>query len=423
MSYQETPTKLSLWEWARIMGVNPAHFFGIQFTDIQITTCARAWFQYEWQATDAVGREQVAQAIADAEEAIESHLHYRLLPDWEVDEWHRPTRAWRPESLNLGARNLRGFANTVDARWGHVISGGIRSKELVQAAAAITWSSTILPADYEETGTVTVATVALDPQEIALYHPGYDGDERYRIRPVSTSIAGGTATITFRRELAVLPDFYLSMDLDAESSAKLADGKDDADFESTVDVYRIYNDPQSQAAFLWEQPASPSCGVCSGSGCASCQYTTQTGCLLIRGDPAMGMLGYRPATWDSDELDFVDASWAVARDPDIVRLYYYAGLRDRRLQTEKLTMHPQWARAVAYYAASMLDRPPCTCFQIQWERWAQDRAFSGGADEHSIYRISARDLDNPLGTRAGALFAWRLLSRPGARIPQAIPTM
>ena len=97
------------------------------------------------------------------------------------------------------------------------------------------------------------------------------------------------------------------------------------------------------------------------------------------------------------------------RNPDVVRLFYYAGLRDKGRTCANIVMDREWARAVAYYAASLLDRPLCDCTVVkqQLERYSQDLAFQSGADETGSYQISADDLDCPLGTRRGALLAWK----------------
>lgn len=394
MARASTPTKLPLATFAKYMGFHPLHFEQVVYGPQ--THCDNVVFQHEWQTADKVSREEIARAIAEAEEKIENALGYRIVPSWEVDEW-RAT----PQQIS---RYLNNHSNIVQASWGYMISGGIKSSTVVEAAADIVYTDEDSDG-YFETATVTVTTVAVDPEEIHVFYPGKDGDQTWEIRPVEVVIASGTATITFRRELAVNPDLFDRLDIeDAE-----AVGTDDADFLSTVDVYRIYNDPQTQATLMWE-PYAGLCGVCNGSGCESCAYYVQTACLMVHGDPRQSILHYTPADWDSEDEVFTPATWMAGRNPEIVRLYYYAGWRNKSLRYTN-RMDPQWERTVAYMAAALLDRPPCDCVKGNWERWRQDLTLVAGSADGSVglgfFRNPEGALDNPFGTTRGEVNAWR----------------
>jgi hypothetical protein len=103
---------------------------------------------------------------------------------------------------------------------------------------------------------------------------------------------------------------------------------------------------------------------------------------------------------------FVAVEWARQRSPDIVRLWYYAGLRNKDLDCPTVTIDPDWERTVAYFAAALLDRPICECNNVQaWVRhWQRDLAIAG---EEEGLSISPADLDSEFGTRRGAVAAWR----------------
>ncbi len=416
---QTTPTKLSLDAWARIMGINPLHFAGVQIDEIQRTGCDSAFYQHEWQTSDAVSREEIARAIAQSESMIEDVLGYRLLPSWETDEWNPTVRPNIPEMWNLGHVDVRGYPMSLQARWGHFVSGGIESREIVSEGEAIVYASTRPPADYADEGTVgPVVTVALDPQEIQIFYPGKAGDDAYRIEPTSVEISAGSVTITFARHLAVTEDIIESMDLKAATGGnRIALGGTADNFLATVDVYRVYNDPQQQVSFLWQSVGN--CSVCGGSGtsCASCGYATQTGCLALTADPKFSRVVYRPATWSDTDQDFTDTAWAVAREPDLVRLYYLAGLRDKNRPNERITMAGEWQRAVAYLSAGMLTRQPCNCAQNQWRHWSEDLALvQGGLEQMSRFQTTRRILNNPFGTSRGAVNAWQMVQQRGRAI-------
>lgn len=394
-----TPTKLPLDTWARIMGLHPLNFNQVFLPDAPRNVCTEIYFQNEWQNSDHVSREEIARAIADAEAKIESHLGYRLAPTWEVDEWRDTIRFFKKEMVNFNSVDARGYEQSVNANWGYFISGGIKGLVVIDAGSAIVYSDQDSDG-YDETATVTVATTVTDPSEITIFYPGQDGDDDWEIRPIHCLIAGGIATIVFRRELAVLPELLDTF------LPEGVDGTDDAMFLATVDVYRRFNDPSTQVSFLWE-PLAFFCGQCSGGGCTACAYATQTGCLMARGDPRSSIVAYSPATWNQDTSLFDFASWAVQRQPDIARLYYYSGWRNKRRSNTKI-LDPDWERVVAYMAAAMLDRPPCDCAKGDWSRWREDLTiYAGGEDGQAFYRSPVGVLDNPFGSRRGEVVAWR----------------
>lgn len=408
---QQVVTKLPIFEWARIMGLNRAHFGGVNIAEMQ-QQCGGAWLQSAYFDADRVGREEVAEAVASAEADLEAILGYRLLPTWESDEWNATIRPYRREAVNLSHTDIRGMGQMVPMHWGHMITGGIRQAVVILGDVPVTYTNTMPPAAYKNRATVTVtAPWAINPCEVAVYYPAHGGDERYRIAPVTVTNVGLVYTISFSRDQALDIDHIETNDL---VNTRAVDGLNDADFISTVDVMRVYNDPQQQATMLWEPPGGAGwCGTCGGSGCATCGYSVQTACLLTRGDPRLGMVAAHPATWNETNLSFDHARMPVGRAPDLIRYWYYAGLRNQNAECPTLQMDEDWARIVAHLAASKLDRSPCACVSTRWEYWSADLAFTHGATELQSYTLSASDLGNPLGTRRGAVEAWRRLQRRG----------
>lgn len=406
MARAETLTRLPLDEWFRIIGIDPLH--ANQVYVAPATVCEQPWFQFPWQDVDRIGREDIALAIAQAEADIERELHYRLLPTWEVDEWRPTVRPWRKELFNTNSLDVRGFQQTVFTNWKQFISGGIEAKDLVPPAGAAILYSGDDGDGYDKVATVEQAVTFTDPCEVAIYYPGEGGADEWEIKPISVSIDAGIATIVFRREQCVLPELMAYLrDPDIPRPAGL-EGTDNDNFLTTVDVYRHWNDPQQQVTFLWEPFAVCDCGT----GCQLCAFSAQTGCLMQREDPRIGAVSYRPGAWNADDASFDSAIWAVGRQPDLARLWYRAGLRNRSLACPTRTMDPEWARIVAYYAAALLDRPVCECNNVHaWiDHWRQDLAPNL---ENVSFQISPEDLNNPFGTRRGAIFAWRRVRQEG----------
>lgn len=417
-------TKLPLDRWFRILGIHPLH--ANQVYTAPITLCGSPWFQHGWQDADRIGREEVAQAIAQAEAEIETYLKYRLMPSWEVDEWQPTVRPIVPELLNESSADIRGFGQVARVNWGEFITGGIRSKEVVEAGVAVAYTDEDGDG-YDETATITAAVTFSNECEIRIYFPTDSGgvvdnagDDRWEIRPIEVLIAGGTATIKVRRELLVSPDEWEKVSYpDADPVARALDGSDNGNFIATVDVYRVYNDPQQQVTLLWE-PFASNCASCTDGSCPACAYNAQTGCLLIRGNPRNSMIVYHPADWDSDNLQFTSQGLSMNRQPDLVRVWYYAGLRDKGLDCPTREMSQDWAFTVAVYAASLLERSICNCENAKAfiERWQMDLAKE---TPEFRQKMSRRDLDNPFGTRAGAVYAWNRV-RQAAAVGEAVLT-
>lgn len=401
MAVASTKTKLPLSTWARIMGIHPLHFNQVRLSEDVHFHCDQLMFQYAWQTADHVAREDIAIAIAEAESRIENALHYRLTPSWEKDEWRDTPEFFQRNLSNLSATTVNGYPQTVNAKWGYFIAGGIERKDVIELASDIIYTDEDSDG-YFETATVAVITTATNKNEIAVYYPDKNGQDIWEIRPTTVVIGSGVATITFRRENAVVPELLDRFDIeDAE-----AIGQDNDDFLTTVDVYRHWNDPQQQASYLWT-PLQTVCGACTGEGCPQCAFSAQAGCLVSRGDPRQSILYMHAGLWnaDTDQYDF--EQWAVRRTPDVVRLYYYAGWQDKSLDYTN-RMDPEWERAVTYMSAALLDRPPCDCVKGHWERWRQDLTLvAGDEDGKPYFRQPTKILDNPFGSTRGELYAWR----------------
>lgn len=278
MARTRTRTRLPLDRWAEILGMDPRHFNQVTTAAKQVTTCSTVWKQYAWQENDQVGREDVALAIQQAERMIEDYLHYRLLPGWSVDERITVTKAAIPEVINTGFRNSRGFQQTFKSDFGHIISGGIESKVVIEAGAGVVYTDEDGDG-YPETATITAtipASVAItDPDEVAVYFAGEGANDDWEIRPLnnpltrrrSVVITGSTIVIVAQRELFVDPDLWNALDPGP------VDGNVDANFVATVDVYRHRNDPQQQVTLMWSPRLGDSCN-CADATCPTCAHST-----------------------------------------------------------------------------------------------------------------------------------------------------
>ncbi len=425
MARATTPTWLPLDRWREIMGISPFSFNQLTAVApliIPVGDCGEVWFQHMYQSPDQASREDVGDAIREAEGKIASEIGYYLLPDWIVDERIQTIRPARPEVFAGTVGNLRGMPKSVQPKWNYIISGGRKAKDAIEEDVDIFGGGVLSDQDgdgFLETITFTVNVAAhpgITACEVRVYYPDTEAVvlspalDEWEIRPINVSLVGNTATIVMKRWQVVVAD--IQERLDAASIAANA-----AAFMDTVDVYRVFNDPQSMANLLWER-AGPnnSCRNCNGSGCTACAFDAQTGCFLVR-DERLGIVAYQPATWDSDEEQFTVANFLNCRDPDQLRIWYYAGWQSDHPATEcpRVQMDPYFEKIVAYYAAAILDRDVCSCNNSERfiDHWREDLARVGS---EVSFQISPEDLDNPLGTQRGAIYAWKQLKRREWRV-------
>lgn len=404
MARADTYTWLPLDEFATIIGLNPLAFNGLSSTLFSNNVCGDIFFQFDYQHSDRIGRDTIARAIREAELEMAAEAGFNLLPDWTTEERLPYPQPAMPGVYNMYGSNPKGMLNSVEVRKGWVISGGVRAKAAIQVGAAVVRSD----ADgdgYTETCTVTVATTVTDANEIRAYYSGKSGADSWEIRPISVVIAGGNAIITFKAWQIVVASQMDRLD------ASPLDAANAASYETTVDVYRVYNDPSTQLQFMWENDGYwDTCGTC-----AACQFSTQAGCFHLR-DQRLGFIVPAPASWDSTNQQFNTQEWSACRGPDQIRAWYYSGWQDLSLDAPKVKLAPYWKNAIAYFAASKFDRPVCGCSNVSnfIDKWRRDAAFS--SQEEGGFTVTPELMANKLGTTMGAIYAYKQIHRNGVRI-------
>ena len=400
-------TWLPLDRFAQLIGLNPLHFNQLSTALLPATsTCAGVWMQHPWQDADKVSREDLAFAVKRAEGMIARYLGYNLVPDWSVDEVVRTVRPARPELYPAANLNVRGQLKSITVDRNHFIAGGRQAKTLIQAAAAVA-ASDVDGDGYDELMTAVVATTVTEPCEVRAFFPGHAGADVWEVRPINVSIAAGVATITFPSWLLVDPDLMESF------SAAAINGDAAGSYLTTIDVYRVWNDPQAQAQLVWErQPNGCGCGAVT---CPNCSWATQDGCLSGR-DYRLGIITYSPASWDAEEAAFAEAELSVARDPDRLRTWYLSGFRDRSQACESLAMDFELEHAVVYLAASLLDRPVCTCKNVSAYVGDLQIDMARSESQGASYQLTPAQIECPFGTRKGALMAWGICQQEGRKV-------
>lgn len=387
-------TLVPLDRFAKIFGIHPLHFNQVTLPGfIESQVCDSPLIQHPWQDADRASRDEIAEAIQDAERGIAEAIGFKLLPSWEIYDLKLYKRPAIPELIALSPHDIRGLYRGVRTKWKHVQYGGVKALTLIQANAPIVFTDHDLDT-YFETATITVPTTVTNSEEIKIFYPGKAGESGYEIRPIIVTISGGIATITCKREQLVLEDLLESF------TAEAIDGFVDANFLTTVDVYRVYNDPSTQAQIIWNSLGG--CGVC-----AACTKTYQDACINVD-DGEIGLVRVEPATWNATTLQFDPANLNACRAPDSVRMWYKAGWK---YNNSDIIMDPLWERAICRFAAAQLHRPLCGCESVTnyTEYWQEDMA-SRVASPSGMLSFRYRDtlFENPFGTKRGHIYAWRI---------------
>lgn len=405
MARSSIKTWLPLDRWFEIIGIYPLHANQLYSQTLNHNNvCGEVFFQYSYQHSDRIGREEIAMAIQAAEREIAAEVGYNLLPDWITEERLTYPQPFAPGVFNFNGMNIRGMLNSVELPRGHIISGGVRMQVLIQAGAAIVRSD-VDGDGYAETCTVTVPTTVTVADEITAFYPNQNGDQTWEIRPIKVTLSGGNAIIVFKSwqvAKATAFDDLTSPVLDADVAAS---------YETAVDVYRVFNYPGTQVQFMWENNGGLDC---CGS-CVACQLSTQAGCFHLR-DARMGFAVPSPANWDAGTEEFTEVEWSACRAPDQIRFWYYSGYQNKALARPLVTMDPFWEYAVAYYAASKLDRPVCGCSNVNQfiDKWRRDLLINKSDD--ASFNVTPEMLSNKLGTTMGALYAYKRIHQNGVRV-------
>lgn len=329
---------LPLAKYAYLTGYPECRFWGVSNANDESSVCREILTKAE--------RDMIARYLAEAQDEIENVVKYRLNPTWEASEEHT-------------------YANPVNARWGMAIAPGVKGESVIQSGAAVSHA-----ADPAVIG--PIATTVTNEDEVYVFHPSTDVE----INPSSITISGGFVTIEIPRCRMVTEAAY--------STGGSIDYTVAANFESTVDVKRIYNDTSTQAELVWTH--SKKC-CCIDSSCCTCSEETETACIGIRNARASTMnllrADYSGGTWTTKSIA------CSCTYPNKVRLNYYAGLTP---------ITPQVEDTILRLAHSKMPEPPCGCSVLQ-DLWKRDR--------NTPTVLTAERMNCPFGLSDGAWIAWQ----------------
>ena len=276
-------------------------------------------------------RQELARALCEAQEEMEEVMQYFLEPKWLTDEPHdcSPT-------------------GTYLMKWNHVIAGGIKTSDSIKSGATVDHT-----ADPAVIG--PHATAATDTKEIKIYYPG----ETQEITPSDISISGGFVTIAIPRCRLVKTDL-----VDNPEEGLLYSTL--ANFLTTVDVHRVYNDTSDQGEFVVRT-------------IGECDPETLTLCIDIRDAEISEVLAYLVST----------ATTCRTATTDQARFNYVSGIPELNRIAEL---------ALVRLAHSKMPGEPCEYDRIK-EMWRRDNTIP--------QILSVERLECPFGLSNGAWMSWK----------------
>lgn len=412
-------THLSLARYANIMGIAPAHFFGSYSTSafpVQLggTRCEMVWPRHSWQDLGRTSREEMAHHIREAEILISEFLGFNVAPTYVVNEVHPYPKEYSNDgySTTLGLDSRGRMKRIILSRGSKLIQAGARS--VTKVGTATTGGGSLAYTDEDgdgfiETATVTMATSELSVCSLKAFVTDVGGAPEWEIRPAKKkSISGGVLTMVFNSWMLIDPDIDASFP--TEEQYRAIDITTTANFLDSVDIYKEYIDNTLVSArFFWERAGI--CANCNGAGCDACSLAYQDGCAIV-GDVGLGVLVPKPAEYDSVNGLWNSVPFSYGRDPDQVRVSYYAGdISQSYLNGVSCDpLKTLYANAIAWLATARTTKPVCSCPQLadNFEYLRTDLAQFGG--DVSFVTTEAM-LNNPFGTRRGEVMAWNAIAR------------
>lgn len=314
--------------YAQIIEYPECNFFGVNNPNISTGfQCREIWSKPQ--------RDTILKYLAEAQYEIEQETGYPLAPRWIGSGQSEEYQDWQP------------FKWRVITKYARYIEGGIQASSDISLAEAINTAT--------DPGVVgPVATAVTDTDEIKVYHPGTDVE----IDPSDITISGGNVTISIPRCRTVKESV-------ADNPDTGLDYTDLTNFESTVDIKRVYNDDSTLVTLAYKND----CNACTESTFAGCFY------------PLNKKLGIVDIRLTSSNL----CSCRV----DVMRLNYKAGADVLTRQAED---------AIIRLAHSKMPTEPCGC-EVTKRLWARDR---------NIPDVLTRErLNCPFGLNDGAWIAWQ----------------
>lgn len=346
-------TLLTLYEWSQIIGVQPYWLAQIgrdvpERGSIQnVVGCDHVAYQQSFQNYEYLGREEIGEAIAQAEQLFADVVGFFPAPKYIVSEKHQYARHYnRQFPIRYGMRAASSQFKSVQTKYSHIQVVGIENLTLVGNFATVLSDETA--SGINDTFTVSaVVPAGTLPAAIAAFFVSADrvglSLAESEIKPLTVSVSGVNATITGHVSLLVLPELQLKVAPDELSAL------DNTIYATNVTIYLRATDITNNGTLIWN-------GIfpCDSPPCTA---EITTACFGIQ-DFDLGWLYPIPAEWDATLEQFNRTySCCTGRDPDRMTVNYLAGIP----RQENGRMEHSYAVAIAKLATGLLPARICGC--------------------------------------------------------------
>lgn len=384
-----TRSLLTLFEWSSIIGMHPFYLaqIGENVPARSRGDCQDVTYQNAFQNSDHLSREEIAEAIAQAEDLFAKNVGYFPAPKYIEDE----SILLVNDSYDYYYWRWR--KQTIQTKYGHIQAVGSEALTLVDDEVAVVLSDTYSNGINDTfTATVTVAAGTQPSAICAFFKTGDRGLlslQESEIKPLLVTVSGTTATIKGHITLLVKPVEQLTLDpqsLDAEDITIYAD---------EIDIYTRAVDITDQGSLIWN-------GVCDCNG--ACEVSLSEACFQTK-SMELGILAPVFASWDADIDNFV-ASFPCCAMPERVKVNYYAGYP----REDNGRMNQENARIIALLATALLPNRTCGCSRADQRLLYYRNPPTNSQDQIIVSPQIVDETAKAFGTTGrGAIEAYRLM--------------
>jgi len=356
------------------LGFNPYHFWGwadaastgyVPIVPVPKANCNGVLREHPYQALSGqlLTREEIRQALADAEQMLCDYLHFPIVPRVVT------------ETVTLQAR---GACHEFATCLGHVGKIGEEKRTVINTAAAVTYSDTNGDGLLDRWSVSVNGTYSADEIEVEFVASdlpagcGAIGP----IQPVCVSVASNVTTLTGNAWTMARPVLYEGFGV----GSAVLDPRTTANYAQTVKVTRHWIDT-SVPPVIVADACAPNCG---------CEATPNTCCT----DDVT-------VTVSNKRLGIGMISGCVTGNK--ATLTYEAGVGCEACGTVGVD-------AAMMLATALLKSPCGSCADAQgtqYHRWQEDKALRT-IDKAYLGTTVAQ---TPFGTKDGAIRAWELVKR------------
>lgn len=420
-------TLLPLETFREYMGFNPWHFWGFRDSNLLTVSsaCNPVLLERQSQGFDRAGRNDIRQALAQAERKIAGYIKF-----WPAPKYFSETLEW-PRVAD--SRMVRGAAAQPDWRWLNIeVSNGWVQAVGTRLLTALATNTSVTYYDEDGDGYFDVALIGpitvpagTRVQDVALYYSAADrfgmnptlSDEEWRIEPITPVLSGTSLTIRVPPWIMARPILYEGVNPQPLEPTL-------TNLASTVDVYSrtTYGGgtttDTSQATIIWETRPThawwcvcASCGSSTAFGgspddpAAIAQAIARVG---IR-DSEKGLVTPAEAVYDATTGTWAATSAVWCEEPDRVTIRYLAGYPADSFGH----MDPNMIEIVTYLAAAELWRPVCGCDAANRALDYLQLDLAKIGNDKELYQVSDRVVRNLFGTRRGHVMAYQRLDMVG----------